>query len=133
MQLVIGNKNYSSWSLRAWLLLHHFGLDFDEIHVSLAPEQLTERLSQYSPSAKVPVLIDEDLHIWDSMAISEYLNERYLSGHGWPENSILRAQARSVCAEMHSGFFTLRSELPMNCRARRDGRRSPSAGARRPS
>ncbi len=117
MQLIIGNKNYSSWSLRPWLLLHAHGLDFSEVHESLQKENIQQRLGKYSDSCKVPVLIDEDNIIWDSLSICEYLSENYLVGAGWPESARQRAQARSICAEMHSGFSALRSELPMNCRA----------------
>ena len=119
MKLVIGNKNYSSWSLRAWLLLATFNLEFEEIKESLRQPGLTERLSQYSPTARVPVLIDKDLRVWDTLAICEYVSEKYLAGKGWPEKENLRAEARAVCAEMHAGFMGLRSELPMNCRALR--------------
>lgn len=129
MKLVIGNKNYSSWSLRAWLLLAAFNLDFEEIQVSLRQPGVAERLSQYSPPAKVPVLIDGELTVWDTFAICEYVSEKYLAGGGWPKQKNLRAEARAVCAEMHSGFMGLRSELPMNCRALRTVH--PSAEAKR--
>ncbi|WP_075186393.1 glutathione S-transferase family protein [Teredinibacter haidensis] len=117
MKLVIGNQNYSSWSLRPWLLLRHFDIDFDEIKISLAPANLREILGEFSPSCKVPVLIDGDIHVWDTLAICEYVNDRYLNGKAWPEGVEERALARSVVCEMHSGFSALRSELPMNCRA----------------
>lgn len=123
LKLIIGNKNYSSWSLRAWLLLTTFNLAFEEIQESLRqdlPEgSLKERLGKYSPTSRVPVLIDEQLTIWDSLAICEYVSEKYLAGKGWPADIALRAEARAICAEMHSGFMGLRSELPMNCRATR--------------
>ena len=119
MQLIIGNKNYSSWSLRPWLLLKAFHIDFQESPVSLAEQGLRERLLAYSDTAKVPVLIDQSVAIWDSLAICEYLCEHYLKGAGWPTSVIDRAQARAICAEMHSGFAALRTELPMNCRAKR--------------
>lgn len=131
MKLVIGNKNYSSWSLRAWMLLAKFELEFEEILESLERENsrgtLTERLQQYSPVGRVPVLIDGETTVWDSLAICEYVSEKYLSGKGWPAEEALRAEARSICAEMHSGFMGLRSELPMNCRASRIV--NPSAAA----
>ncbi len=116
MKLVIGNKNYSSWSLRAWLFLHAFGIDFEEVQVSLRNDGVEERLKQYSGSEKVPVLIDGDLVIWDTLSISEHVSELYLEGRGWPAQQIPRSQARSVVAEMHSGFHALRNELPMNCK-----------------
>ncbi len=119
MKLVIGNKNYSTWSLRPWLLLTAFAVPFDEIQESLAAEGIRERFLKYSASAKVPVLIDGDLTIWDSLAICEYISEQYLDGQGWPSDPTLRAEARSVTAEMHSSFTALRSEMPMNCRALR--------------
>ncbi|MEL6555472.1 MAG: glutathione S-transferase family protein [Cyanobacteria bacterium J06621_11] len=119
MKLVIGNKNYSSWSLRAWLLLATFDLNFEEIQESLRQEKLQERLSQYSPTNRVPVLIDENITVWDTLAICEYVSEKYLDGKGWPEQEALRAEARAISAEMHAGFMGVRSELPMNCRALR--------------
>ncbi len=117
MKLVIGNKNYSTWSLRPWLLLTAFAVPFDEIQESLAAEGIRERFLKYSAAAKVPVLIDGDLTVWDSLAICEYISEQYLDGHGWPTDPALRAEARSVTAEMHSSFSALRNEMPMNCRA----------------
>ena len=119
MQLVIGNKNYSSWSLRPWMLLSTLNLNFEEIPVSLKAEGLSNRLAQYSPTSRVPVLIDDDVTVWDSLAICEYVSERYLDGKGWPSDIEKRAEARAVTAEMHSGFGGLRSEMPMNCRALR--------------
>ena len=119
MRLVIGNKNYSSWSLRPWLLMHAFGVRFDETVESLGAPDLSRRLKKYSDSARVPVLNDGDLTIWDSLAICEYINDVCLDGKGWPEDAHDRAMARSLTAEMHSGFSALRSEMPMNCRARR--------------
>lgn len=127
MKLVIGNKNYSTWSLRPWLLLTAFNIPFDEIQESLAAEGIKERFQRYSGAAKVPVLIDEALTVWDSLAICEYVSEQYLEGKGWPTDPLLRAEARSVTAEMHSSFVALRSEMPMNCRALRQ--LTPSAEA----
>jgi glutathione S-transferase len=119
MKLVIANRNYSSWSLRPWLLLSEFGLDFELVEESLGGNDLKERLRRHSPSCKVPVLIDGDLTVWDSLAICEYVSEQYLDGKGWPAAPASRARARSVSAEMHSGFMGLRSEMPMNIRAKR--------------
>jgi glutathione S-transferase len=116
MKLVIGNKNYSSWSLRPWMLLKAFGIDFEEIKIGLYQPDTASRLREYSPSMKVPVLIDADLVIWDSVAICEYISEARLNGQGWPESIADRAIGRSVTAEMHSGFFALRNEMPMNVR-----------------
>lgn len=116
MKLVIGNKNYSSWSLRPWLLLNAYGVDFVEIQESLSQDDIRSRLGIYSKSCKVPVLIDGKVTIWDSLAICEYVNEKYLNGKGWPISLESRAIARSISSEMHSGFNYLRSEMPMNCR-----------------
>lgn len=119
MKLVIGNKNYSTWSLRPWLLMTHFSVNFTEQLESLAPEKLSERLAQYSDSKKVPVLINKELSVWDSLAICEYVNEQCLAGRGWPKDPAQRAIARSVSAQMHSGFGAIRNEMPMNIRAKR--------------
>jgi glutathione S-transferase len=114
--LVIGNKNYSSWSLRAWLLLRHVGLEFEEKVIPLDQPQTREQIDRHGPSGHVPILQHGELRVWDSLAICEYAAE--LTGKGWPAASAARAVARSVCAEMHSGFPTLRSLWPMNARAR---------------
>ncbi len=119
MELVIGNKNYSSWSLRPWLLLSHFDIPFDEIKVLLFEENTHQHLAEYSPTFKVPVLIDNDITVWDSLAICEYISEAYLKGKGLPESQSDRAICRSYCAEMHSGLEFLRTAMPMNCRASR--------------
>lgn len=119
LQLVIGNKNYSSWSLRAWLLLEHFGLDYQEIAISLFTPGYQDELGRYSPSMKVPALIDEELTVWESLAICEYLNEVYLDGKALPSGREARALCRSFCSEMHAGFAAIRAQLPMNCRARK--------------
>ncbi|WDE14489.1 glutathione S-transferase family protein [Thalassomonas haliotis] len=116
MQLVIGNKNYSSWSLRPWLLLQHFKLSFAELHISLGAADMHAQMAPFCPNYKVPVLLDGPVKVWDSLAICEYINEQYLNGAAWPEDVRQRALARSVCAEMHSGFTHLRASLPMNCR-----------------
>jgi glutathione S-transferase len=116
MQLIIGNKNYSSWSLRAWLLLTHFKLDFDEIRLALDTPDFATTLAQYSAAGKVPVLRDKGIEIWDSLAICEYVNEQYLDGNAWPADVMARAQARSASAEMHSSFMAVRANMPMNCR-----------------
>lgn len=116
--LVIGNKNYSSWSLRPWLLLRRFGIDFDEIKLPLDTPEFYARVRDYSPAARVPVLIDGDLRVWDSLAICEYANEVFLDGRGWPADRAARARARAVSAEMHSGFAALRTNMPMNTQRR---------------
>ncbi len=119
MQLIIGNKNYSSWSLRPWLLLSHFNLAFEEIRIPLDTPDFATNLAQYSAAGKVPVLHDKGVEIWDSLAICEYVSEQYLDGKGWPAAPLARAQARSASAEMHSSFTAIRSSMPMNCRSSR--------------
>ena len=116
LTLVIGNKNYSPWSLRPWLFMKHVGLEFQELMVPLDTPETREQIDHYTPSGRVPVLQQGTLCVWDSLAICEYLAE--LSGKGWPQAREVRAVARAVCAEMHSGFSTLRSLWPMNARAR---------------
>jgi len=119
MELIIGNKNYSSWSLRGWLMLEGFNLPFEEKKLLLFTDEFYHTLGDYHAADKVPVLVDEEVTVWDSLAICEYINERYLNGKGWPDNYADRALARSVSNEMHSGFFGVRNEMPMNCRAKR--------------
>ena len=114
--LIIGNKNYSSWSLRPWLFMRHFDIGFQEKRIPLFTETTDEALSPYFSDCKVPVLLDGDLIVWDSLAILEYLSENHLNGKGWPTDANARALARSISAEMHSSFPNLRNELPMNCR-----------------
>ena len=121
--LVIGNKNYSSWSLRPWLLLRHAGVEFEERRLLLDTPEFRRDIGQWSPTARVPVLIDEGLTVWDSLAICEYANERWLEGTGWPRDRAARAQARSAAAEMHSGFTALRTQLPMNSHRQPDAYR----------
>jgi glutathione S-transferase len=128
--LVIGNKNYSSWSLRPWLVLRHFGVAFDEVRLPLDTPEFTRGIARWSPSGRVPVLHRGELVVWDSLAIAEYVNETCLDGRGWPADAEQRAVARAVSAEMHSGFQTLRNQLPLNCRKRAQGF-VPSAEAKR--
>lgn len=117
LQLVIGNRNYSSWSLRAGLCIRESKLDFEEIRVPLfKSSDWREKLLGYSPAGRVPVLLDDGFPIWDSLAIMETLAER--AGPGWPAEPRMRARARSVCCEMHAGFLALRDELPQNIRTR---------------
>jgi glutathione S-transferase len=147
LTLVIGNKNYSSWSLRPWLLLRQFGVPFEELKLPLDEPEFYARIGDYSPAGRVPVLIERatdtadapgtakhadgrpadaagagqsvesisrETHVWDSLAICEYANECVLDGRGWPADRAARAHARSISAEMHSGFGALRTALPMN-------------------
>ncbi len=118
--LVIGNKNYSSWSLRPWLLLRHFEVDFDEVRLALDTPGFAAEVRRHSPTGKVPALRDGELLVWDSLAICEYANERWLDGRGWPADMRSRAVARAAAAEMHSGFVALRTHLPMNSRRQPD-------------
>lgn len=116
LQLVIGNKTYSSWSLRPWLLLTQCGIPFSEIRIALYQAQGKVQARQYSPAGKVPVLLDGALRVWDSLAICEYLAERFPEQRLWPADPAARALARSISAEMHSGFTALREHMTMNCR-----------------
>lgn len=112
--LVFGNKNYSSWSLRPWLWMRQCGIPFSEQRIALFTDTYKEELKPYYSNFKVPVLLDGDFIVWDSLAIVEYLAEKH--GHGWPADEKARAVARCVSAEMHSSFTALRSAMPMNCR-----------------
>ena len=125
--LVIGNKNYSSWSLRPWLLLRQANVPFEERRLVLGSDAFQAEVGQLSPSRRVPALHDGDLVVWDSLAICEYANERWLDGTGWPTDLAARARARSAAAEMHSGFAALRAQLPMNCQRRPDAYRWDAA------
>ena len=118
LTLVIGNRNYSSWSLRPWLYLRHHGLSFSEHRIPLDTERFRREIGQWSPTGRVPVLHAGGLAIWDSLAILEYLAERFPETGGWPADPAARAVARAASAEMHSGFAGLRAELPMDCRRR---------------
>jgi glutathione S-transferase len=118
LTLVIGNRNYSSWSLRAWLAMKMAGVAFDEIRIALDAPDTKANILKHSPSGRVPCLIDGDLTVWDSLAICEYVNETQARGRMWPARLASRAQARSVAAEMHSGFAAMRTHLPMDIRSR---------------
>jgi glutathione S-transferase len=115
--LVIGNKNYSSWSLRAYLALAHVGVPFDEIVIPLRQPGTRAEILKHSPSGTVPVLKHGAITVWDSLAIALYLGDAFPEARLWPEDLDDRALARSICAEMHGGFAALRSELPMNVRS----------------
>lgn len=118
MKLVIGNKNWSTWSLRPWLVLQRAGADFEEIHIGLRRDDTAAQIAKYSPSGKVPVLIDGDLTIWDSLAICEYLADKFPKANLWPADPVVRGLARAASAEMHSGFPSLRGEFPMDLKLR---------------
>ncbi len=117
MKLIIGNKNYSSWSIRPWLVLTHFAIPFDEQVVMLSGEGWRESLRKVSPSGKVPVLIDGDVVVYETIAIIEYLAERFPHKKIWPADRKQRAVARSAAAEMHAGFSSLRNLAPVNLKA----------------
>ena len=112
--LIIGSKRYSSWSLRAWIALKQAGIMFDEVLIPLRQPDTQKRIAEYSPSGRVPFLRDDDVEIWDSLAICEYAAEMLPGAYLWPEDRSARAVARSVSAEMHSGFAALREHLSMD-------------------
>ncbi len=120
--LYIGNKNYSSWSLRPWLAMKVAGIPFEEKLILLFDEDWKENIAKVSPSARVPVLTDGDLTIWETMAIVEYLAERHPEKNLWPEDPSARAIARAVSNEMHAGFTALRNNMPMNIRKSHPGK-----------
>lgn len=122
LKLVIGNKNYSSWSLRPWLALKVKGLAFEEEVIPLYEDGSKARIQEVSPAGKVPVLLDAGTLVWDSLAILEYLADRQPALRLWPAEPEARARARCIAAEMHSGFGALRSRMPMNLRKDLSGR-----------
>ena len=121
LKLYIGNKNYSSWSMRAWVLLQQAGIPFDEVKVRFdsfeAGSTFKNTVNALTPSGKVPVLVDGDLVVWDTLAIAEYVAEQFPDQQLWPRDKAARARARSICAEMHAGFSHLRNHCPMNIEA----------------
>lgn len=118
IHLVVGNRNYSSWSLRAWLALQKGGVSFETTVLPLDTPEFEEKIGDYSPTRRVPVLWHEGRCIWDSLAIGEYVNEQFAGGSLWPRDAASRGMGRAMAAEMHSGFPDLRGKMPMNCRAR---------------
>lgn len=116
MRLYIGNKNYSSWSLRPWIAMKTKGVEFEEILIPFDDDAGNPKFAEFSPTRKVPVLVDGDLTVWESLAILEYLHDRFPDRGFWPEDIKARAVARAVAAEMHAGFAALRSSCPMNMR-----------------
>ncbi|MCP4286566.1 MAG: glutathione S-transferase [Gammaproteobacteria bacterium] len=130
LTLVIGNCNYSSWSLRPWIFLKHHSIEFKTTRISLFSDTMERDLAPYFSDNKVPLLLHDGLEVWDSLAILEYLAELFPDKGGWPDEKGARAVARAVSAEMHSSFSGLRNELPMNCRRRFPGF-PPSADASR--
>jgi glutathione S-transferase len=120
--LVIGNKNYSSWSMRGWLLLRGFGIEFDEVQLKFHTEGWRQNIGRWSPSGLVPVLWLDGEPVWDTLAIAEAVAERWPEKDVWPRDARARALARSICAEMHAGFHALREAMPMNIRGSYPGR-----------
>jgi glutathione S-transferase len=120
--LIIGNKNYSSWSLRPWLVLKQIGVEFTEIRIPLYTPDAQSEILKYSPAGKVPILHHGQHRVWESIAICEYLAECFPTAQLWPLDPQARAMARSVSAEMHAGFQHLRQNMPMNCRATYPGK-----------
>ena len=116
LTLVIGNKNYSSWSLRAWLYLRLNDISFDEIRLPLDTLQFQQEIYTYSPSGKVPALIHGKVRVWDSLAIIEYVYRNFPDSANWPQDPVVQGLAISAVMEMHAGFMALRSHYPMNCR-----------------
>lgn len=130
LTLVIGNKNYSSWSMRPWVAATAFGIPFTEVRVLLDKPDTAANIARFSAAGRVPVLVAGEMTIWDSLAICEYLAEQFPDKHLWPQDVAARAMARSVAAEMHSGFMGLRTAMSMNIKARLPGRgRTPEAQA----
>ena len=123
LKLYMGNKNYSSWSMRPWVLLKQCGIDFEEVMVRFGDDTFAvnssfkQAVMAVNPAGRVPVLVDEALAVWDTLAIAEYVAEKFKEKQLWPQSVAARARARSVCAEMHSGFTSLRSACPMNIEA----------------
>jgi glutathione S-transferase len=128
LKLYIGNKNYSSWSMRPWILLKQAGIPFEEVKVRFdsfdTDSTFKQTIQSVSPVGRVPVLVDDGFSVWDTLAIAEYVAEKFPQKQLWPKDAKARARARSVCAEMHSGFSALRSHCPMNVEAS-----LPQAGA----
>ncbi|MFC5472384.1 glutathione S-transferase family protein [Paraherbaspirillum soli] len=122
LTLVIGNKNYSSWSMRPWVALTAFGIPFKEVRILLDQADTASEIARYSTAGRVPVLLVGDTSIWDSLAICEYLAEQYPECGMWPKDVLARAIARSVCAEMHSGFNGLRTSMTMDIRGQYPGK-----------
>ncbi len=116
MQLVIGNKAYSSWSLRPWIAMKQMGLTFDEIVIPMAQPETRAQMLKYAPTGLVPTLIDGHVTIFETLAILEYLNDKYPDADLWPRDTAARAHARAVACEMHAGFAALRRDCPFNIR-----------------
>ena len=130
LTLVIGNKNYSSWSMRPWVAMKAFGIPFTEVRVLLDQQDTAGNIARFTASGRVPVLLAGEMAIWDSLAICEFLAEQFPDKHMWPRDVAARAMARSVCAEMHSSFSSLRSTMSMNIKGSYPGKgRTPATQA----
>ena len=116
LKLILGNKNYSSWSLRPWIAMRHAGIAFDEEVIPLYEPGSAEKILKYSPTRKVPVLLDGDMIVWETLAILEHISERFPKAQLWPSDVKARAHARALSSEMHAGFAPLRKHCPMNMR-----------------
>jgi glutathione S-transferase len=119
LKLVIGSKNYSSWSMRPWLALTHYKMPFEEVVIPLDQPDTKSRIARYSPAGKVPILVDGNNTVWESLAILEHLNDRFPEAKLWPSEGPARAHARAVATEMHAGFAALRQHCPMNIKRRK--------------
>lgn len=122
LKLVIANKNYSSWSMRAWVLLRELGIDFEEVQLGFNPDVSVVGIERYSVAGKVPVLLVDGAPVWDSLAICETVAELFPEKHIWPSGKRARQVSRSVCAEMHSSFQAMRNSMPMNVRGKYAGK-----------
>jgi glutathione S-transferase len=122
MQLLIGNKNYSSWSMRPWVLMREAGIPFEEVSLKFDDAGRPRGIERYGVAGKVPVLVIDGEPVWDSLAIAETLAERFPDKQLWPADGLARSRARSICAEMHSGFQALRGAMPMNIRSKHPGK-----------
>jgi glutathione S-transferase len=116
LKLILGNKNYSSWSLRPWIAMKMAAIDFDEVVIPIYRADSKPQLLAHSPAGKVPILIDGEARVWESLAILEYLAETFPAAGLWPADALARSHARAISAEMHAGFVPLRRACPMNCR-----------------
>ena len=123
LKLIIGNKNYSSWSLRSWFLLTEAGIEFEEQRIALDRENSASEIARFSPAGRVPILMLDEQPVWDTLAIAETVAEKWPEKSLWPPDPVARAHARCISAEMHAGFPVLREAMPMNCRAM--GRKVP--------
>lgn len=124
--LVSGDRNYSSSSLRVWLLLNEFEVPYEETVIKLFQSNTVEKIAMYSPSLQLPVLIHDSIKIWDSLAICEYVNETFLEGRAWPQDAKKRAAARSIANELHADFQHFKKDWPMNCQLQRQMKASKS-------